>query len=236
MIRAIAIDDEPMPLNILTRYCSTFTGISLLETFNSVKAAREWLSKHKVDLIFLDINMPSQSGLDFIRSIEGEYHVIFTTAHPEYALESYELQAIDYLLKPFSLERFLQAIEKAVVFHQFGKDQNAYDIFIKVDATTIKIPISDITYIEANADYLKVHRKYHKMALTRMTMGNISRLLPDSFIRIHRSFLVPIHEIDQWSNKAVFVAGREIPIGKTYVNEVIGCLKRLKQSSFLKHD
>ncbi|MCE7054157.1 LytTR family DNA-binding domain-containing protein [Algoriphagus sp. AGSA1] len=220
MIRAIAIDDEPMPLNILARYSQEMEGLSLAKTFTNTRAAKKWLSENPVDLLFLDINMPAQSGLDFFKSLEDTCMVIFTTAHSEYAVDGFNLNAVDYLLKPYSLERFKQAVHKAMEFHQFLSGKTKNNIFVKADYSIIKIPTQEILFIEAYTDYLKIHRINKKMIVSRMTMSSILEMLPEDFIRVHRSYIVSIHRIDQRGNKRLTIGDNEIPIGKTYSKEV----------------
>jgi DNA-binding LytR/AlgR family response regulator len=226
MIKAIAIDDEPMPLNILLRYSQETDQIELAKTFTSTLAARNFLTENKIDLLFLDINMPAQSGLDFFKSLSDSYMVIFTTAHAEYAVDGFNLNAVDYLLKPYSLERFKQAINKAVEFHKFRKGNNTNEIFVKADYGITKIPIEEIVLIEAYTDYLKIHRTDKKMVITRMTMNNIAKLLPNNFIRVHRSYLIPMSKVAQWSSREIILGEHKIPIGKTYHKEVQELLKK----------
>lgn len=226
MIKAIAIDDEPMPLNILVRYSQETSEVELTNTFTSTLAAKKFLSENQIDLLFLDINMPAQSGLDFFKSLEDSYMVILTTAHAEYAVDGFNISAVDYLLKPYSLERFKQAIKKAVEFQQFRKGDTTNEIFVKADYGIIKIPTEEILFIEAYTDYLKIHRSDKKMIVTRMTMSSISGVLSGSFVRVHRSYLVPFNKVEQWSNRQITIGQYKIPIGKTYYKEVQELLKK----------
>ena len=225
MIKAIAIDDEPMPLNILTRYSQETDKVELIKTFTSTQTAKDWLSENSVDLLFLDINMPAQSGLDFFKSLEGRCMVIFTTAYSEYAVDGFDLQAIDYLLKPYSLERFIQSVDKALEFHQYRLGNIKKEIFIKADYSIVKIPTEEILFIEAYTDYLKIHRINENKVVTRMTMISILEILPEGFIRIHRSYIVPLNKIRQWSNRQVLIGDNELPIGKTYYKKVQELMK-----------
>lgn len=227
MIRAIAIDDEPMPLNILTRYSQRTNKVNLKKTFTSTMVAKNWLIQNSVDLLFLDINMPALSGLDFFKSLKEDYMVIFTTAYSEYAVDGFNLNAIDYLLKPFSYERFIQAVGKAVDYYQFQSEKNPKEIFIKENRGIIKIPIREILFIEAYADYLKIHRADQKKIVTRMTMNNIAEILPQGFLRVHRSYIVSIERVEQLLNRQIFIEGHEIPIGKTYYKLVRSVLSEI---------
>lgn len=220
MIRAIGIDDEPMSLNILSRYSAKIDNVNLLGTFTSTLEAQNYLAQHSVDLLFLDINMPAISGLDFFRSLQEPYMLIFTTAYSEYAVEGFNLNAIDYLLKPFGFERFQQAVNKAVDFHRYQHGENKYEFSIKSGADIIRIATEDILFIEAFTDYLKIHRRNQKKIILRMTMINILALLPKGFIRVHRSFIVPIHKVEQLIDRKLWIEGNQIPIGKTYYKKI----------------
>lgn len=221
MITAIAIDDEPLPLEIIKRYCEQTDEIQLLETFTSTKLARAWLSQNQVDLLFLDINMPAVSGVDFYKSLDEKLMLIFTTAYTEYAVEGFNLQAIDYLLKPYSQERFGQAVKKAQDYHYFQNHQrNSSEIFIKSDSSIHRILLEQISHIEALADYVKIHLTGKKPVVSRLTMAGMETLLNHDFVRVHRSFIVALSKVDQIRNRSVFIGEIEIPIGKTYYSEI----------------
>jgi DNA-binding LytR/AlgR family response regulator len=220
MIKAIAIDDEPMPLKILTRYSQETDILELTKTFTSTQMAKKWLTENPVDLIFLDINMPAVSGLDFFKALEDNYMVVFTTAHSEYAVEGFNLNAVDYLLKPYSLERFMQAAKKVEEYHHNRKSKNVDSISIKSDLSMLKILLGDILFIEAYSDYLKIHRKNQKLVVTRMTMKEMEALLPESFLRVHRSFIVPLEQIEGYNSKEIIIGNQTICIGKTYLKKV----------------
>ena len=222
MIKAIAIDDEPSPLEVLENYCSQVPYIQLDRTFTRTSKAKEFLRDHPIDLLFLDIEMPQISGIDFYKSLDKEYHVIFSTAHSEYAIEGFNLSAIDYLLKPYDFNRFLQAAEKA-------RDYNTYlyqkppteqsHIFIKADYRINKVLLTDICYIQGLSDYLKIYLASGKPLVARMTMRSLAKQLPENFIRVHRSFIVPLNRISSVRNKTIYVPETEIPVGKTYWRE-----------------
>ncbi len=220
MITAIAIDDEPPALKVIENFCAQQEEVVLLKTFTKPQEALKYLRKYPVDLLFLDIQMPSLSGLDFYKEIEQVSMVIFTTAHVEYAVEGFNLNAIDYLLKPFTQDRFAQAIKKAKDFHAFShqKEKSAQEyLFIRVDYSLVKIKIADILYIEGLDDYLQIYLADQKKLVPRMTMKTILSKLPaHEFIRVHRSFIVPLKRIEQVRNKTIFTAGREIPLGSSY--------------------
>lgn len=233
MIRAIALDDEPPALRVITRFCEQIDFIDLQKTFSRTDQALAYLEQFPVDLLFLDINMPSMSGIEFYKSIPGQSAttdrmVIFTTAHAEHAVEGFNLNAVDYLLKPFTFERFLQAVNRASDYYRFlhapAQAKPTY-IYIRADYRLYKIDLTDILYIEGLDDYLKIHIQNSRPVVTRMTMKTILQKLAETdnqgegFIRVHRSFIVPVSRIEAIKNKAVLVAGQEIPIGASYEEE-----------------
>ncbi|GAB3891361.1 LytR/AlgR family response regulator transcription factor [Spirosoma agri] len=226
MIRAIAVDDEPPALRILSNFCGRVDFIELQKTFFRANEALDFLATNAVDLIFLDINMPALSGLDFHKLLPQPTLVIFTTAYSEYAVEGFTLNAADYLLKPFTFDRFEQAVNKARDAYQFRQQQTergkpAY-LYVRADYRLYQIPLSDILFIEGLDDYLKIHRQQEKPVVCRMTMKAILQQLPETaasperFSRVHRSFIVPMNRIEAVRNKTILLAGHEIPIGASY--------------------
>ena len=220
MIRAIAIDDEPPALRILERFCTGMDGLTLERTFTRPAEAMEYLRTEKVDLLFLDIQMPSISGLEFYKSAPGEPMVIFTTGYSEYAVEGFNLQAIDYLLKPFTRERFEQAVSKAMATHSFRLQKTTDGpqyISIRADYSTHRIALTDIRYIEGLDDYLKIHLDNGKPIVARMTMKSMVESLPQtSFMRVHRSYIIPLARITMVRNKTIHIGDAQIPIGGSY--------------------
>ncbi|EJL63161.1 LytR/AlgR family response regulator transcription factor [Flavobacterium sp. CF136] len=221
MIKAIALDDEPLALEILQNLCTDIEYVDLQKTFTKSEEAFKYLRKYPVDLLFLDIDMPSISGLDFYKKLPHKTMVIFTTAYSEYAVEGFTLNATDYLLKPISLSRFQQAVEKA--FQQWKtQNQNSEQqyLFIRADYSLMKILFSDILYIEGLDDYLKIHIQNQKTVVTRMTLKVILQKLPvNEFIRVHRSFIVSISKIDKIRNKIIYINDKEIPVSASYETE-----------------
>lgn len=218
MIKAIALDDEPLALEILQSLCETVEYVDLQKTFTKSDEALKYLKKFPVDLLFLDINMPSISGLDFHKKLPHKTMVIFTTAYSEYAVEGFTLSATDYLLKPISLSRFQQATEKAYLQFKF-QNQNIEQqhFFIRADYSLIKIIFSDILYIEGLDDYVKIHIQNQKTVVARMTLKAILQKLPETeFIRVHRSFIIPISKIEKIRNKIIHIDQTEIPISASY--------------------
>ncbi|RED24889.1 LytTR family two component transcriptional regulator [Flavobacterium cutihirudinis] len=218
MIKAIALDDEPLALEILQSLCDTIDYIELVKTFTKSDEALKYLKKYPVDLLFLDINMPSISGLDFHKKLPHKTMVIFTTAYSEFAVEGFTLSATDYLLKPISLTRFQQAAEKAFLqWKQQNQNIEQQYLFIRADYSLIKILFSDIRYIEGLDDYLKIHIQNQKTVVARMTLKAILQKLPETeFIRVHRSFIIPVSKIEKIRNKIIFIEQAEIPVSSSY--------------------
>ncbi|MCC6251855.1 MAG: response regulator transcription factor [Bacteroidia bacterium] len=220
MLKAIAIDDEPLPLDLLQEFCSQTDFICLEKTFTKVSEAQKYLRKFPVDLIFLDVQMPKLSGIEFYKSLEQEVMVIFTTAHSQYAVEGFDLNAIDFLLKPFSFDRFLVAVSKANEFNNYQLKKENSDIqnlYVRSNYSLYKIPVTDILYIESFADYLDIHFADNKKITTRMSLKNIIEKLPQKeFMRVHRSFVVPLKRIEKVYKKTIRIAAKEIPIGTNF--------------------
>jgi DNA-binding LytR/AlgR family response regulator len=227
MIKAIALDDEPPALKVIESFSHRVGFIELVKTFTSPDEALKHLHKFPVDLIFLDIRMPSISGLQFRKKLPQDLMVIFTTAYSEYAVEGFNVNAIDYLLKPFSYDRFMQAVNKAGEFYKYYHNlETAVQqyLFIRADYSLVKIMLDDIVYIEGLDDYVKIHTSARKPLVARMTMKAMMEKLPaKSFARVHRSFIVPINRIEKIRNKIISIGDAEIPVGQSYeqaVNEL----------------
>jgi len=220
MIKAVAIDDEPLALQVIEVLCGTVDYISLEKTFTKPNEALKYLRKFPVDLLFLDIQMPSITGINLYQSVPQDTMVIFTTAFSEYAVQSYELSAIDYLLKPISKDRFIKAAEKAKEYFEYktgGGSKDETSFYLRVNYELVKVDFDDILYVEGLSDYLKIHLKEDKTLVPRMTMKEILEKLPTSdFIRVHRSFIVPKHRIQQLKSRSLNIPEREIPVGVTY--------------------
>ncbi len=220
MIRAIAIDDEPPSLRIIERFAAHIPEITLEKTFTRTGEALEYLNSNPVDLLFLDIQMPSISGIQFYKNLPGEPMVIFTTGYSEYAVEGFNLKAVDYLLKPFTQNRFEQAVHKAIHMHEYKKQQAAGGqqyISIRADYSVHRISLADIRYIEGLDDYLKIHLDGAKPIVARMTMKAMSESLPQTaFMRVHRSYIIPLARITMVRNKTIHIGDAQIPIGGSY--------------------
>ncbi|MCV9927878.1 LytTR family DNA-binding domain-containing protein [Flavobacterium sp. LS1R49] len=218
MIKAIALDDEPPALDVLQSFCDEIDCIDLQKIFTKSDDAFKYLKKHPVDLLFLDINMPSISGIDFYKKLPHKTMVIFTTAYSEYAVEGFMLNATDYLLKPFTFLRFQQAVEKAFAqwkLHNQNPEQQY--LFIRADYSLMKIILSDILFIEGLDDYLKIHIQNQKSIVARMTLKALLQKLPEiEFVRVHRSFIVSVSKIEKVRNKVIHINQDEIPVSASY--------------------
>ena len=219
MITCIAIDDEPKALEIIERYCRKTSLIDLRATFREPVKAIEFMNREKVDLVFLDINMPEISGMQLVQTLSPRPMIIFTTAYSHYAVESYDLNALDYLLKPITFERFLAAINKATgpsssKNNVVNEDDPA--IFIKSGPQTYQVKVADILYLEKDGNYITVHLK-DKNILIRENMTDIFDIVPqEEFVRVHKSFVVAIRHITMIEVHQLIVNGEKIPIGSTY--------------------
>lgn len=220
MIRAIAIDDEPPALRIIERFAANVPGLKLEQSFTKPGEALTYLRNNEVDLLFLDIQMPSVSGLHFYKHLPGEPMVIFTTGYSEYAVEGFNLQAVDYLLKPFTQARFEAAVEKAKRTFEYKQQQDVSGqqfIQIRADYAVHRVALGDIRYIEGLDDYLKIHLEGAKPIVARMTMKAMVESLPDAaFMRVHRSYIIPLKKISMVRNKTIFIGDVQIPIGGSY--------------------
>ena len=215
MIYAVAIDDEPKALKVIELHVSKLRNIELVTQFTDPVMALSFLRENPVDLIFLDINMTRMTGMDLLQELKFQPLLVFTTAYPEYALESYSFNAIDYLLKPFEFDRFKIAVEKVEERLRSREDKQVH-FFIRDGYKNIKIFFEDILLIKGSGNYLDIITKEKKYS-PRMTFSDISGNLPSSqFSRIHQSFIVNINAIDKVENNHVFLEGHKIPISNSY--------------------
>jgi DNA-binding LytR/AlgR family response regulator len=225
-LKSIIIDDEPLAVSILEKYTKEIKEIELLATFNNAVEAASFVQDHPLDLIFLDINMPVLDGLSFLKSLEIKPMVIMTTAHENHALESFELQAIDYLVKPIPFPRFLKSVQRVI---QLKKPQDSLEqnnsetksIFVKIDKKKLqKIELDKIVLIESLKDYIRIKTDLGKYIIHK-TLSSFTEELPaDKFIRIHRSFTVAIDRIDSVEGNSLEIQGERFTIGRSYINEV----------------
>lgn len=221
-IKAIALDDEPLALEVIKTFSAKVDFLDLKQTFTTPADAINYLHENPVDLLLLDINMPSMNGLDFFKAVGSNSMVIFTTAYSEYAVEGFNVKALDYLLKPFKFSRFMQAMEKAKEHMNYINtvDPTSQYLYIRADYTTQKIFINDILFIEGMDNYIKLHFEDKRPLLVRMSMKSIIEKLPeDKFIRVHRSYIVPLSKITSVKNKIISIGNQEIPIGLNYQDQ-----------------
>jgi DNA-binding LytR/AlgR family response regulator len=234
MINCLIVDDEPLARQLLEGYISQLPGLNCLAACQSAIEAFSMLHEHRVDVMFLDIQMPGITGVNFMRSLKNAPRVIFTTAYSEYAVDAFELEAVDYLLKPITFERFIKAIQKLKPGNEVPVDkpatpsvqENTGHIFLKVDRRLIKIDLADIIYIEAYGDYLKVHTATQTY-VTYMTFNKIEQLLPATgFMRIHRSTMVNTAYIRFIEGNFVRVGEQDLAIGQSYRDRLMGSLNQ----------
>lgn len=224
MIKAIALDDELLALKIIENYAEKIENLSLEKAFNIQADAHKYLNKFPVDLIFLDIEMPSKNGMDFYKNISQNTKVIFTTAYSEYAVDAFSLNAVDYLLKPFSFERFKSAVEKVKLNQETDEVKH---LSIRADYKLHKINFNDIQLIEGLDDYIQIHLKDSTKITARSSMKNIlEKLSEKDFVRVHRSFIVPVNDIKTIVNKNIHIAEFIIPIGETYKDDMMKILNK----------
>ncbi len=219
MITCIAIDDEPKALEVIERYCEKTSLVSLKAGFREPVKAIEFLQREKIDLVFLDINMPDINGMQLVQTLAPRPMIIFTTAYSHYAVESYELDALDYLLKPIPFDRFLIAVNKAVAAslskNAIVTDEEA-TLFIKSGPQTYQVKVADILYLEKDGNYITVHLT-NKQILVRENMSDIFGLVPAvGFVRVHKSYVVAIRHITMIEVHQLIINGEKIPIGSTY--------------------
>lgn len=218
---AIALDDEPIALDIVSAHASKVPFLELQSTFTNPFHALKHLQENKTDLIFLDIKMPDISGIDFFKTLSNPPMVIFTTAYSEHAVKSFELDAIDYLLKPFSIQRFLKACNKAQELYSLRNKSANVDpissIFIKDGYEQIKVQLDHMLYIEASGNYTQIHLINNKLLSSRIPLNELQLLLPaNKFIRTHRTFIVAKNKVTKFDRSQVWIGDQMIPIGLTY--------------------
>ncbi|MEY2905252.1 MAG: hypothetical protein RJA52_1268 [Bacteroidota bacterium] len=238
-IHCLIIDDEPLALEILSAYIEKVDGLFLVGKCSNPVQAFEILQTEKIDLIFLDIQMPRLTGIEFVHSITKPPKIIFTTAFRDYASEAFDLDAVDYLLKPFSFARFLRSIGKA--YQQFNLLHTGHSIeedgipigeaeciYVKADKKMVKIVLKDIYYIESLKDYVLIYLP-GKRIITKQKISYLEEKLPEGqFLRIHRSFLVSLSKIDAFNLNHVEINGKELPIGRSFKNEVAEILSTIE--------
>ncbi len=228
--RCLIVDDEPLAIEVIETYLKNLSDIEIIGTCNNAVQAFEIVKKQNVDLIFLDIQMPQITGIDFIKALNNPPKVIFTTAYRDYAIDGFDLNVVDYLLKPISFDRFLKAIDKYYVatpanvvspIPTSGEENKTEPyIFIKSDRKMIRVLLDDIYFIESLKDYVTIYKKDKKI-ITKNQITFFEQTLPsDKFLRIHRSFIVSISKIEAYTPSSIEILNKNLPIGRNYKNEV----------------
>lgn len=231
-IRCLVVDDEPAARDVISRYLQQLPMVQLAGECGNAIEAMNFIQNEPIDLLFLDINMPQLNGTDLLKILKNPPKTIFTTAHEEYALQGYELDAVDYLLKPIQFDRFLKAVQKALQLtlvseiHHAAGPAAAQDPFIyfRADRKMVKVLLKDILYIESMKDYVKVFTTQGQI-ITKLSISSLEELLPEnSFIRTHRSFIVSLERVKSFTPELIEIDKAEVPIGKLYRQTVMKVL------------
>ncbi|MDN5288510.1 MAG: DNA-binding response regulator [Mucilaginibacter sp.] len=232
MIKCVIIDDEPLAIEVIQSYLGRMADFELMASFTNPVDALAYVHRNKIDLVFLDIEMPLFNGLEFAKTLSYNPAIIITTAYRDYAVESFELEAVDYLLKPIAFHRFIKAITKVTnkiagtsAIHEDMFPGNVTgeneDLWVKVDKRLIRIAISEIFYIESLKDYIRIKTSYSEF-ITYHTLNGIMEKLPATkFFRIHKSYIAAIQRIDAIEGNMIMIAGKTLPIGRSYREELI---------------
>ncbi len=225
VLKCVAIDDEPLALQLIENYAKRIPSLELAETFEDAVSGAEYINKNPVDLVFLDINMPDISGIDLARAMEIKPLIIFTTAYRQFAFEGFQLEAVDYLLKPVEFDRFSRAFYKAAEYKEFKErpslNQDDSFIYVHSEYKLIKVKLSSIEYIESMEDYIRIHISGEKPVLTLMTLKKVLQMLPEKqFIRIHRSYVVAVSKIKAIQHKKLQLETVLLPVGDSYADKI----------------
>lgn len=227
ILKCLIVDDEPLAAKVLETHIDNISSLTVAGTCENAFAAMEWLNREQADLMFLDVHMPKLMGHEFLRTLRHPPKVIFTTAHKEYALDAFELDAVDYLLKPVTLERLLKAVNKisAIQLPEVKAEHNIVEnegfIYFRAERKMIKVGYNDILYIESMKDYIKIVRSNEKPLFVKQSISSLEDVLPTSlFLRIHRSYIVSLQKITAFTTHDVEIGGIEIPIGRLYAHQL----------------
>ncbi len=225
-ITCVIVDDEPIAREIITSFVKKTPSLELIKTCKNATEAINFIETNKVDLFFLDINMPEVNGLSLAKIIGKKANIIFTTAYRDYAVDGFNLNVVDYLLKPIAFERFFEAVQKVTPKQksksiELDKPTSKDYIFVRADRKMVKVNFNEISYIESLGDYLKIFLE-RETIITRETMNNINSKLPKSiFIRIHRSYIVSLNEITSYTNEFIEINNKALPISRSYKETVL---------------
>jgi DNA-binding LytR/AlgR family response regulator len=225
-MKAIIIDDEPKAIELISSYLSHFNSIELVASFRNGLKAFEYISKQPVDLIFLDINMPHISGISLSKMLPKNVKIIFTTAYSEFAVESYEIQAIDYLMKPISLERFTKSISRVFSSNEQVTENKQKVILVKSGFETFRLLSKDILYLEKDGNYVNYHCVNQKI-MARETIQESLDKLPDLFIQSHKSYIINTEKIVSYDKNFISIANDKIPISDSFRNQLFDLLEKL---------
>lgn len=230
MIRCLVVDDEPLAQNLLKNYIGKIGSLELAGATSDVFAALDMAQQQKVDLIFLDVQMPELTGIQFMKILAGKCKVILTTAYEEYALQAFDLDVVDYLLKPFSFERFAAAVQKARERLQplLRENNTAEHLFIKTEYKIVRVAVKDIRYMESMRDYVSVYTENERILTLQSLRTFEEQLRHSSLMRVHKSYIVNLDRIDKVERRRIVIGDKYIPIGETYQDEV---KKRLQQGN-----
>jgi two-component system, LytTR family, response regulator len=224
-MKAIIVDDEPKAIELLKGYLQHFATIELVATFRNGLKAFEYLSEEAVDIVFLDINMPHISGISLSKMIRKNVQIIFTTAYSEYAVESYEVDAIDYLLKPISLDRFTQAISKILKKKVTSNSLSTTWVLVKSGFETFRIVIDKVLYLEKDGNYITYYCENEKI-LGRETIQQAIEKLPETFVQTHKSYIVNTDKIKRYDRNIIYIGEHEIPISDSFASSVFSQLEK----------
>lgn len=230
-LKCIAIDDEPLALQLIKKYVSRIPALQLLHVFEDAISGAEFLGSNTVDILFVDINMPDITGIELVRSLAKKPIVIFTTAYKNFAFEGFELEALDYLLKPIDFDRFTKAVDKAIDYYKYKNaavtEDNAASLYVYSEYRMVRIDLKDIEYIESMEDYIKIHRHNLPTILTLMPLKKILEKLPaDDFQRIHRSYIVAVKKVKAIQNRKAYLADTQLPISDSYADFIKNWLNK----------
>lgn len=221
MIKCLIVDDEPLSRDVLKTYCTDHPDLEITALCKDAFEAMNALGKSSVDLIFLDVNMPKLSGINFYKSLNQKPMVVFTTAYPEFAVEGFELDATDYLLKPFSFERFVKAVNKVKEKSMSQPDSDEKYILLKADRKVYKVDFSEILFFEALGDYVKAHLQDKVLIVTTTLKKLIEELPASAFMRTHKSYIIAKSKIEYLEGNQIQLPQHKIPIGQAYREEVL---------------
>lgn len=230
----LIVDDEPLARELMRNHIQKLDNFEIVAECSDAMKALEVLRNHKIDLMFMDIQMPQITGIEFLKTLKHPPQVIITTAYREYALEGFELDVVDYLLKPITFERFLKSVNKyfqlssesfgSVENYSPANNNNDAFIYVKENKKVLKLHLSDILYIEGLSEYVKIHTP-EKRIVTKTSMTSMEEKLPDNdFLRIHKSYIVSLRKIEAFTSSSIEITGKELPIGRSFKNRVVGVL------------